>query len=205
MPTMIKAIFFAAALACMGPIQAAKAADSQDGIAVVEHLHANLLQIMRDADTLGYAGRVSHISPVLAETFDFTTIARIVTGAHWQSLGPEQQVDFQGIFARLSAATYASNFDGFSGESFETLNAEERRGNLLVKSNIKTGDGELISLDYVLREGDNGWRIVNVIAQGVSDLSLKRADYTAVIRSEGYDSLVAKLNGKISSYDADGR
>ena len=97
------------------------------------------------------------------------------------------------LFARLSLATYASNFDGFSGEAFETLGVEERRGNLLVKTVIVKGDGERVSLDYLLRDDEGVWRIVNVIADGVSDLSLKRADFTAVIKSEGFNSLITKI------------
>ena len=57
-------------------------------------------------------------------------------------------------------------------------------------------DGEEIPLNYMLRESDTEWKIVNVVAQGVSDLSLKRADYTAVIKSEGFDALVSRLREK---------
>ena len=39
---------------------------------------------------------------------------------------------------------------------------------------------------------------MNVVAKGVSDLSLKRAEYTAVIDSEGFDSLLNRLRGKVS-------
>ena len=105
----------------------------------------------------------------------------------------------------MSAATYASNFDGFSGEVFETVSTETKRGNLVVKTVIVTGDGERVPLDYVLRQSDGVWRIVNVIAEGVSDLSLKRAEYTAVIKSEGFDSLVSRLDGKIADYGQSGR
>ncbi len=184
---------------------AAPAGRATDGVAVVEKLHATLLEVMQQADTLGYPGRVAKIEPVLAETFDFPTICRIVTGSHWKTVEEAEREAFRDVFARLSAATYAANFDGFKGERFETVSSEERRGNLLVKTVIVKADGERVSLDYVLREADGMWRIVNVIAEGVSDLSLKRADYTAVIKSEGFDSLVSKLNGKIKGYGSGGR
>ncbi len=192
-------------IVCWNAAVAAAAEPLDAGKAVVEKLHATLLQVMMEADTLGYVGRVDRLDPVLAETIDFKTISRIVTGKHWKSLAAEKRGDFVTLFANLSAATYASNFDGFSGEVFTTLGVEERRGNLLVKTVIVTGDGDRVTLDYVLRDADGMWRIVNVIADGVSDLSLKRADYTAVIKSEGFDSLVAKLNGKIDNYGSEGR
>ena len=167
-------------------------------IDTVEKLHATLLEVMQQASTLGFSGRVEKLNPVLNESFDFATISRIVTGQHWQKLDSVKQADFVDIFSRLSAATYASNFSGFSGEQFKTITVDEKRGRYIVRTKIIKTDGEEISLDYVVADNDGLLQIVNVIAQGVSDLSLKRADYTAVIDSEGFDSLVGRLDEKIA-------
>jgi len=171
------------------------------GKGVVEKFHATLLQVMIQSDNLGFSGRVDALVPVLAETFDFPTIARIVMGQHWKTIDAHQRSEFIAIFGDLSAATYASNFAGFSGETFETVGVEEKRGTILVKTLIERVDDEPVTLDYLLRRNDGMWRIVNVIANGVSDLSLKRADYTAIIKNEGFDSLVSKLSDKIISYN----
>jgi phospholipid transport system substrate-binding protein len=180
------------------------AQDAVSGIAVVEKLHTSLINVMRESDSLGYAGRVDALQPTLESTFDFHTIARIVTGKYWKSIESSQSECFIEVFKALSVATYASNFSGYAGESFETISAETKRGNLLVKSAIVKADGDRISLDYVLRKNDEVWQIVNVIASGVSDLSLKRADYTAVIKSEGFDSLIGKLTDKVANYASSG-
>ncbi len=185
--------------------QSSAIADETPASAVVESLHAALLNIMQNADALGYAGRVETITPVLAQSYDFGTISRIVTGRAWNELDEAQRTEFTALFARLSAATYASNFSSFSGERFETLASEAKRDNMLVKTVLVKASGEKISLDYLLRKNDGMWQIVNVIAEGVSDLSLKRADYTAVIKNEGFNSLITQLNGKVSSYGESGR
>ena len=184
---------------------AATAQTPADGKAVVERLHGALLTIMKDADSLGYRGRVESIKPILTDTFDFHTIARIVTGAYWKTLENEPRSRFITIFRELSASTYAANFSGFSGETFTTSEVEEKRGNLLVKTAIVKADGRQINLDYVLRKSDGVWLIVNVIAAGVSDLSLKRADYSAVIKNEGFNSLIDRLNGKVTAYNSSGQ
>jgi phospholipid transport system substrate-binding protein len=49
------------------------------------------------------------------------------------------------------------------------------------------------------KKGDN-WRIINIIANGVSDLALKRSEYTSVLKREGFDDLIAKINEKIDNY-----
>jgi len=185
--------------------QSFAAADESPAAAVVDSLHATLLKIMQDADTLGYSGRVDTIAPVLNRSFDFETISRIVTGRAWNELDATQRSEFTALFARLSAATYASNFSSFGGERFETLSSEAKRDNMLVKTVLVKADGDKVTLDYLLRKSDGLWRIVNVIAEGVSDLSLKRADYTAVIKNEGFNSLITQLNGKVASYGESGR
>jgi phospholipid transport system substrate-binding protein len=170
--------------------------------ATVEKLHATLLTLMKEADTLGYQGRFDRVAPVLDETFNFETIGRVVTGRHWKGLAADKRSSFLDTFRKLSAATYAENFDGYGGETFKTLGEELKKGAALVRTQIVKTDGKTVSLNYVLNKTGEDWRIVNVIAEGVSDLSLKRSEYGAVIGKEGIDSLIAKLNSKIASYAA---
>lgn len=175
------------------------AAEEQAPRAVVERLHKTLLEAMTRAEQLGYEGRFDLISPVIEDSFDFNTIARIVTGRYWKDTDLAQRDSFKNVFRKLSAATYASNFSGFSGEHFETIMTEKSRGGIIVKTALVKADGGKISLNYLLRGNDKKWLIVNVIAQGISDLSLKRSDYTALIEKEGFDSLVNRLNDKIDA------
>jgi len=189
-----------ALLFCCALAQTALAADGPS--AVVDKLHGTLLTLMKDAGTLGYEGRVKKIAPVLDDTFDFETIGRVVTGRHWKGFTADTRERFVATFARLSAATYADNFDGYGGEVFKTLSEEIKKGAALVKTQIVKTDGKTVSLNYVLNQRGEDWRIVNVIADGVSDLALKRSEYGAVIAKEGIDALIAKLNAKIASYAA---
>ena len=53
-----------------------------------------------------------------------------------------------------------------------------------------------VRIDYLLHERDGALRIINVVAQGVSDLALKRAEYGAVIEREGFAVLLEKLQAQ---------
>jgi len=167
---------------------------------VVDRLHASLLETMRASD-LDFQGRFDMLDPIIEQSFDFATIARIVMGRHWKNLSEIERARFVEIFTDLSTATYASRFDAFSGEQFRRVSEQQQKGDYrLVKTELIKSDGTPVELAYLLRESDDQWQIVNVIADGVSDLSLKRADYTSVIKAEGFDSLVAKLNNQLSKY-----
>lgn len=165
--------------------------------AVVEDLHASLLGAMRRAEELGYAGRVELLKPKIDSSFDFNTIARIVTGSAWKNSNEAQRATFIEVFRTLSTATYATNFSGYNGEKFVTSGSEKKRSSVIVHTHLVKANGEQIPLNYMLREDNGNWLIVNVIAKGVSDLSLKRAEYTAVIKSEGLDSLIKRLKEKV--------
>ncbi|MCZ6652677.1 MAG: ABC transporter substrate-binding protein, partial [Planctomycetota bacterium] len=87
---------------------------------------------------------------------------------------------------------------------FKTISsAPAQRGRELVRTVLEVNEdpADDVSLDYLLHDSDGKWRIVNVIANGVSDLSLKRADYGAVVKAQGLDSLIAKLEGQISDLE----
>ena len=60
----------------------AAAADGEPR-SVIEGLNAALLESMRNADRLGYAGRYQALEPVLRQSFDFPFMARLSIGRAW--------------------------------------------------------------------------------------------------------------------------
>lgn len=181
------------------------AAENSAAVATVDNLHAALLDIMRNAKSLGFAGRRDRIAPVIRESLDLPFIARFALGRYWKDLSAGQQDAFVEVFSRWTVVHYASRFDGYTSEQFKTISsAPARRNRELVRTVLEVNDdpADNVSLDYLLHETDSKWRIVNVIANGVSDLSLKRADYGAVVKAQGLDSLIAKLEGQISDLEA---
>ncbi len=166
---------------------------------VVENLHQTLIQVMKEAKDLDFSSRYKILEPVINESFDFDTIARIVMGRYWKKLDDQQKAEFIDTFSRLSISTYTAQFDSFSGETFEVLGDKEmKKGRILVKTKLITDD-RVVPFNYVLHPVKDRWRIINVIADGISDLSLKRSDYSTIMKTEGFDELVRKLREKIKS------
>jgi phospholipid transport system substrate-binding protein len=170
-------------------------------VQVIENLHATLLDVMKEAGTLGFLGRLKRLEPVIRGTFDFPFIARLVVGRYWGTFSEEEKKAFMETFTTLSIAIYAERFNGYSGEKFQTVSTRElKSGRILAETLLVKPDGGTVRLDYILHRGDTGWRIVNVIADGVSDLSLKRADYTSFLKNKGIVDLIKKLEEKTSLY-----
>jgi phospholipid transport system substrate-binding protein len=180
----------------------AAASGTHPAAKVVEKLHAELLDVMKQAHALGYKGRYQQLVPVVTSSYDFPSISKVVVGRYWSEFTPKQKEQFVNLFTKLSIATYANQFAGYAGEHFKTISAEEStRGRFLIKTVLIKSNGEEVALDYILHHKERQWQIINVIAQGVSDLSLKRAQYTSYLRKNGFDGLLQKINDKIKSYE----
>ena len=165
-----------------------------------ERLHGALEEVMRNADRLGFEGRRDLLSPVLVETYDLDWMAAKSLGRHWKKLGAEEQMRWRTLFRDLTAATYADRFDGFGGERF-VVDGEEAssQGTRIVRTRIVRGeDGDPVSLHYRVREKQGGFRIIDVYLEGtVSELALRRGDYSSLVKREGFDALVAAVEKKI--------
>ena len=107
-------------------------------------------------------------------------------------------------FTRFSIANYAGRFDGYSGQSFETLEqVPSTHGTVLVKTLLNDPGGELVRLNYRLRPVDGGWRIIDVYLNGtVSELALRRSEYSSLIKRNGFKALLAALDERIDTLAA---
>ncbi|MCO6428625.1 MAG: HpnM family protein [Nitrosomonas communis] len=166
---------------------------------VIHGLQESFIQAMQKGDKLGYHGRLELLTPVITRSHDIDTIIRSILGANWNKLDEEQQQKITETFRKLSIATYAERFNHYEGQRFEII--EQRslpRDQVLVRSKFIQADSNPINFDYVLRQSkEEGWRIINILIDGVSDLALKRAEYNAVLKRDGFPALIAMLEQKI--------
>lgn len=189
-----------------GQLPTSHAPVKDDGaIATVEALHQALLAVMRQADALSFADRRQRLVPVVRRSFDFTTIsAAVLSASEWKKLTDAQRLKMEDTFRELTLANYADRFDGYSEEQFRTISQRPlRQGRTLVRSELSVPDEDPVRLDYVLQRAGDKWRIVNILADGVSDLSVKRAEYGSILRSDGFDELIARLEEQLEELSID--
>jgi phospholipid transport system substrate-binding protein len=189
-------------LSLLAPIVAfAGAAGGMSARAVVEKFQSELIEVMKNGKALGYAGRYDKLAKPVSESHDLVKIARVVVGKEWEKLTTEQQDKLVDVFSKLSIASYAHNFKEYGGESFVFESEEQTaRGGVVVHYLFKVPGEKSHKFDYWLKEKGDSWRIINIIADGVSDLALRRSEYTTILQREGFDALIAKINEKIDNY-----
>jgi phospholipid transport system substrate-binding protein len=173
------------------PSNAAPAAQAGDPAAVIKRLQDTLIQTMKDGQKLGFQGRYKRLEPVVVQTHDFAFIARLVLGSDGAKLSADEQGRFVKAFTQLGVSTYAKEFNSYSGEHFDPGGAQNGGGTTVVYSTLVIPDHDPVKFEYQMHQSASGWTIVNIIADGVSDLALKRTQYRELLRQKGFSGLLA--------------
>lgn len=190
-------------LVCLAPISVAEEQSGSSGARqAVDKLNSTLIEVMKNSKQLGYQGRYKKLEPVVKDTHDFNAIAQIALGTHWKSLDDPQKKSFIQRLTDLSIATYAAQFNSYGGEEFKYESEQSLKSNRTLLRYVLTAPKEKpVKFEYIMNQTSDGrWNIVNIIVDGISDLALKKAQYTSVIDREGFDSLMNKLSQKITDY-----
>lgn len=188
-----------AALLATAPLAAALPAWAADPAAErVEAFNRALLDTMKQGKSLGAQGRFRKLQPAVEQAFDLPTMTRVAVGPTWPSIAPADQEKLVAAFSRMSAATWAHNFDDYSGETFKlgaiSANAS---GDKLVRDQLIQKGGEPVNLNYRMRQTPGGWKIVDVFYNGsISSLATQRSDFAAALQAGGAAALVKKLDAQ---------
>jgi phospholipid transport system substrate-binding protein len=165
---------------------------------LITAFHDSLLAVMREAKALGIKGRYDRLASRIEQTFNLPLMIQVAAGSHWQKASPGQVNKLIAAFTRLSISTYASRFDGFSGETFETRGEKPGPQNTtLVNTRIVKASGAPVEIVYVARLTKGEWRVLDVVVDnGISELAVRRSEYRSILQSGGVDGLIATLLAK---------
>jgi len=170
-------------------------------VEVVKKLNAGLESVLKDAPKLDYKARYERLVPVLTEAYDFDFMASQAVGKEWDALSANDQRRWVKAFSELTFSTYASRFDHYSGQTFTVLGEEEgAHDTVVVRSQVVDPGHDNVDLTYRLREKSGAWKVIDVYLKGsVSEIALRRSEFAAVLKREGFEALLAGVNRKLTA------
>ena len=139
---------------------------------------------------LAEAERKLRFRRLLNEAFDLPVIGRFVLGRYWRRAGAAQRNDFLDAFEDMMMFRFLPLFSGFSSENFDVGPSRPYKNNpdfVSVESKLRQDNGEPIHVNWRVRKHDDGYKIVDIVAEGVSIAVTLRSEYVSVLKRNGGD------------------
>jgi phospholipid transport system substrate-binding protein len=166
----------------------------------LRELYTALEGAMRTGHSAPFPQRFDALAPVVDQVFDLETVLKVSVGLRWDAMDPGVRTRLLKAFRRFTVATYVANFDKYDGERFQILPGTRDSGtDRIVGTEIVSGTGERMRLDYVMRDDNGTWRAVDVLLEGsISRVAVQRSDFRKILANGDADALIASLRRKIA-------
>ena len=180
----------------------AETAGDAGPIVPVRLLDDALLAAMKSGKTTPFAQRFTALAPVIEQTIDLDAVLALSVGLGWSVMPDDQKLPLRAAFLRYTVASYAASFSSYSGQTFQispTLR-ELGAGEVIVQTRIVATDGSANALDYRMRNGQSGWKAVDVLEDGaISRVAVQRSDFRGLLANGGVPALMTALQQKAAT------
>ncbi|WP_096700491.1 HpnM family protein [Magnetospirillum sp. 15-1] len=171
--------------------------------AVIRTFSDRLLESMKGGAKLGFKGRAEKMRPAVADAYDMASMTRSTLGTAAAKLTPEDAARLAQAYSDFSVATYAAQFNEWNGERFDVGDQRPSTGGtVIVPSWLVPKSGDPTEIDYVMRQDQGQWRIVDVLFEGtVSQVAVRRSEFGSIFRSKGIAGLIETIEKQAAGLD----
>ena len=154
-----------------------------------------ILALLKD-DTLDQDDRRAKIRAHINTRFDFNAMSQRTLATNWKKATAQEREKFIGLFSQLIENTYIGKIEAYTNEKVEYPGEKVKGSKALVETLIIAASAD-IPVDYKLYKKGDDWLVYDVIIEGVSLVSNYRSSYQEIVKKEGFDGLLAKMQEKI--------
>lgn len=197
----LAAAAFILVLAALGPI--APAAAAADPAAMINDLGNHALEVL--GKNVPPGEREARFRQLFHQDFDVPGIAHFVLGRYWRTATPAEQQEFTRLFSEYTALAYSNRLAEYSGETLKVLGSRAEADGSLVQSEIVRPNGAPpAKVDWRLTRTDGGYKISDVIVEGISMAVTQRSEFASVIQRNGgqVQGLIRVLRAKTTGAGA---
>lgn len=147
-------------------------------------------------EALSLEEKTARLETYLDSGIDFETTSKLVMARNWRRFDEAERQEFVTLFRDYLINTYGSNIESYGGETVAIIGGrDEARGDYTVHTKIDRGGGEHdVFIDYRMRKDRSGnWRIIDVIAEGISMVSNLRSQFQEIVSNHGTAGLLERL------------
>jgi len=183
------------ATALTAPLMAGEATEG------IKQTTEEMLAVLKDSASWGPGKtpeRRKKIREAADERFDWHEISRRCLARHWIELNEQQQKEFVDLFVRFIESSYMGNIETHYTDlkEIEYLDEKIRGKYAAVVTKVKTTKDTEHPVEFRMKAKD-GWKIFDMLIEGVSMVKNYRTQFDELIRKSGHDGLVKKIEEKI--------
>ncbi len=180
------------AMAAIGPEQLIRETSDK----VLDEMKKNAEQYKSDPQ-----GVYDLVNTVLLPHFDFSAMTDLALGRYKDDVNEQQRPEIVNEFRMLLVRTYSSALLEYTDQVLVYLPMEgsEAEGEVTVRTEIEQAGGFPIPINYVLRNGDDGWKVLDISVDEVSLVTNYRSSFARAIKKKGIDGLIETLRGRNGS------
>jgi ABC-type transporter MlaC component len=180
-------------------------AASDDPASFVGDLGRRALAPMPNEDTA--TARQERFRQLFRQYFDVEACARSALGPYWLKATALQRQEFVGLYEDYVVIAYSTALRSLGGESFKVLGSRpdqkqvSDKKQVMVTSRIQINGAAPISVDWQLNPTNYGYKVTDLIVNGISMASAQHSDLVSVIqRNNGHlPALLIALREKNAS------
>jgi phospholipid transport system substrate-binding protein len=175
-------------------------------VEVLQDMSDHVMEIIKqDPSILDDKARLRAIAnEVVVPNVDFIALSQSVLGVEWRRATPEQREVFEREFRSLLINTYLGSISraDYHGQSIKYLpmRSPPTGDRAEVEAEVEQPNGPLIHVQFrMYRRSGDGWKVYDVVVEGVSLVITQRSSFSSIIRDKGLDGLIAMLEERNNS------
>ena len=141
------------------------------------------------------------VNAVVLPHFDFSAMTDLALGRYKDDVDEQQRPEIVNEFRLLLVRTYSSALLEYTDQVLVYLPMEgsEAEGEVTVRTEIEQAGGFPIPINSMLRNGDDGWKVLDISVDEVSLVTNYRSSFARAIKKNGVDGLIETLRGRNGS------
>ena len=129
---------------------------------------------------------------------DFEEATRLAVGRGWAQATPEQKKKLVSEFRNMLVRTYSNAITAYQGQTMKVMPVRMKPGDteVTVQNQFIRAGGKPVLLEYSMHKIKDGWKIYDIVVEGVSLVLTYRSEFDQVVKQEGIDGLIKRLSQK---------
>jgi phospholipid transport system substrate-binding protein len=160
-----------------------------------------IVEVLRNKE-LSQDAILDQVNVMVRDKFDFEAMSQRTLGIHWRNASPKQRARFIELFSQLLEDTYRIRIRNYTYQNERVEYVGERVQGTRGQVDTIVVANKDIPVSYRVRLKGKEWLVYDVIVEEVSLVNNYRSSYNEIVRKEGFDGLLTRLEEKIRELDA---